>query len=168
MALGSVVLTAMAIGQLYALHLEGRYRDLESLRVGLRALVTEVEYARKPLPKAWSEVAETYDGACADLFQCASERFGSGDISTAGQAWEEALKHCSERLHLTPEDFRILDSLSGILGISSGENQIFHLQAVDERLEQQMSRAKEDSVKRGKLSRSLGLLGGILIAILLV
>lgn len=166
-ALGGIVLSAMALGQLWALHLESRHRDLESIRVGLRALATEIEYARRPLPRAWRDLADTYGGACAEIFSAAAAAFGEEDAATAGAAWTAALRRCAPAVHLTAEDGRILASLGGVLGASAGSDQVGHLRAVDERLADQMEEARRRSRRRGKLSRSLGLLGGILIAVIL-
>ncbi len=165
LALGVMVLCCMTLGQLWAMRLESRYRELEGIRAGLRALVTEIEYARKPLPRAWRDLAEAYGGPCASLFSSAADAFGGEEAETAGAAWMAAL-HRSD-LHLTRQDWRILASLGGVLGVSGGADQVDHLRAVDERLGEQMKEARRHSRRRGKLSRSLGLLGGVLLAVIL-
>ncbi|MFO8059155.1 MAG: stage III sporulation protein AB [Bacillota bacterium] len=165
--LGLIMMAGMVTGQLCFMQLESRYRDLESVRSGLRALISEIEYTRKPLPDAWRELAEMHGGAVARIFGRAAELFGSEGAYTAGAAWVESLRQCSGELSLTAEDLRILASLGPCLGTSGGADQIRHLQAADERLSDQMNEAREDSRRRGKLFRSLGLLGGILVAVVL-
>lgn len=165
--LGLIVIAGMLTGQLCFMQLESRYRDLESIRGGLRALATEIDYSRKPLPVAWRELAEIHDGAVSAMFDRAADLFGSEGASTAGQAWALSVRKCRKELSLTAEDLRILASLGPTLGASGGSDQIRHLQAVDERLVGQMNEARDDSRRRGRLFRSLGLLGGILVAVVL-
>lgn len=165
--LGLIVVAGMLTGQLCFMQLESRYRDLESIRTGLRALVTEIDYSRKPLPVAWRELAGIHEGAVAKVFDLAADLFGSEGAATAGQAWVRSVRRCSEEMSLTAEDLRILLTLGPTLGASGGADQIRHLQAADERLAGQMDEARDDSRRRGKLFRSLGLLGGIMIAVVL-
>ena len=167
LALGAVVLAGLALGQLYALQLQARYRDLESLRAGLRGLMTEIEYAKKPLPEAWKELAGVYGGACSMVFDRASRLFGTDGHPTAGRAWRGALADCRGELHLSREDARIMDGLGAVLGKSGRADQVNHIRSMDERLAAQMEEARGQSARRGRLSRSLGLLGGMLMAVIL-
>lgn len=165
--LGVIVVSGIVTGQLLSLQLEARLRDLESIAAALRALATEIEYARKPLPEAWRELAERYGAAAGVLFAEAGQLFGADETPTAGSAWSMAVRQCSDQLAISGEDGRILLALGPVLGTSSGADQVRHLRLVDERLAEQIGRAREDSRRRGRLCRSLGVLGGILAAVML-
>ena len=166
-ALTGVVAAGALIGQLLSMQLQARYRQLTNLRDGLRAMVTEIDYARRPLPEAWESLSETFDGVTARLFSRAARNFGSEDAVTAGKAWVTALQEISSNLELTSDDQQILQGLGSVLGISHREDQMGHIQMVDQRLARQVEEARRDSKRRGKLYRALGLLGGILTAIVL-
>lgn len=165
--LGVIIVSGMVTGQLLSMQLEARLRDLESLAAALRGLASEIEYARKPLPEAWRELADTYGGAAGVVFARAEQLFGSDDTPTTGGAWNAAVRDSKDQLSLGDEDVRVLLTLGPVLGTSSGADQVRHLRLADERLGEQIGRAREDSRRRGKLCRSLGVLGGILAAVML-
>ncbi len=163
-----VVATGALVGQLLFLQLRERYKQLSNLRDGLRAMVTEIDYARRPLPEAWAELSDTFDGLTSSLFSEAAAAFGQGEAVTAGRAWLKALRSVDDVTELTEEDKRILRSLAPVLGASHREDQLAHIELVDERLARQAERAREVSRRRGRLFRALGFLTGILVAVILL
>lgn len=167
MGLGVIIVSCIVTGQLLSMQLEARLRDLEGIAAALRALCTEIEYARKPLPVAWKELAERYGGSAGVLFARASQLFGTDETPTAGSAWSLAVRDRRDQLAINEEDVRVLLTLGPVLGTSSGDDQVRHLRLVDERLEEQIAWARADSRRRGRLCRSLGVLGGILVAVIL-
>jgi len=149
---------------------ERRLKELEQVRSALRALVTEIDYGLRPLPSAWRQVASQVPGSVGALFAGAAERFGGSRGVTAGEAWIDAL-HCLQgqgRLALSQPDVSILTDLGSVLGLSHRQDQLRHFLLADERLAGAISEARRQVESRGRLWRSLGLLSGILIAILMV
>lgn len=81
-------------------------------------------------------------------------------------AWEESLQ--TENLNaLTMEDRQILADLGNVLGSTGLQGQIDQLNLLQSRLKSQREMASQRYAINGKLYRSLGLLGGLLIVILL-
>ena len=81
-------------------------------------------------------------------------------------AWEESLQ--TENLNaLTMEDRQILADLGNVLGSTGLQGQINQLNLLQSRLKSQWEMASQRYAINGKLYRSLGLLGGLLMVILL-
>ncbi len=81
-------------------------------------------------------------------------------------AWEESLQ--TENLNaLTMEDRQILADLGNVLGSTGLQGQIDQLNLLQSRLKSQWEMASQRYAINGKLYRSLGLLGGLLMVILL-
>lgn len=79
------------------------------------------------------------------------------------EAWKEALKE--ERI---PEDDRKMALQIGeVLGSTEAENQISELMVLRSLLEQNKQQAEEEKTQKSKLYHSLGVLSGIVLAIMI-
>lgn len=82
-------------------------------------------------------------------------------------AWEESF-HLSPMPALSPEDLRKLRLLSGIIGKSDVKTQLGGIDLIRTLLQQSLTEAGQIYQEKGKVYRSLGILGGIGIAILIL
>ncbi len=81
-------------------------------------------------------------------------------------AWRESLE--TDGLDpLTVEDRQILTDLGNVLGSTGLQGQIDQLNLLQSRLKSQLEAASQRYATNGKLYRSLGLMGGLLLVILL-
>lgn len=81
-------------------------------------------------------------------------------------AWRESLKDPALDV-LTEEERQILSDIGDVLGSTGLQGQLDQLHLLQIRLKNQLDAASQHYATSGKLYRSLGLMGGVLLVILL-
>ena len=81
---------------------------------------------------------------------------------SAGEAWKNALEE--SKTNLKEEDIKVLKNLSKLLGKTDIDGQLSEIELIEE----QITNAEEEQKKNEKLYKSLGILAGIAIAIILI
>ena len=168
--LGAVllVLAGGGLGRQVAERYGRRVRELEQLRGLLGMLASEIDYGLTPLPEAFGRVGRLGEGgAVRRLFERTALAVTEDSPESFREAWQRVRGEEATALALTKPDDEILEELGWALGSSDREDQLRHLQLATERLGMALSEAQRVAVKNVPLSRSLGLLGGILVALLL-
>lgn len=84
------------------------------------------------------------------------------------EVWRVSLEKSRGQLALTAEDYLVLEGLSEVIGAYDAASQSEALELSRGLLRMNTEQAREQSRTNGKLSCSLGLLGGIALAILLL
>lgn len=98
------------------------------------------------------------------LHDC-NQHLAAGEVFPV--AWEHALTAGEQRDPLLEEDRKVLLMIGGILGTSSASIQQDELGVVEQLLQQRRTHAETQCREKGKLYRSLGVLFGVGIAILI-
>ena len=88
------------------------------------------------------------------------------DILAAGEAWSIALK--MEELNINEEDRNALNNLSKLLGRTDLEGQINQIEMTSDFLEEQIKKAEKEKEKNEKMYRTLGVILGMTIVIILM
>ena len=84
----------------------------------------------------------------------------------AGDAWANAFTDVPN--NLTKEDITILSNLGRLLGQTDVEGQISEIEVVVQFLDTQLEQAKQEKIRNEKMYRTLGIVGGLTIAIILI
>lgn len=85
---------------------------------------------------------------------------------SAGEAWKNALEE--SKTNLKEEDIKVLKNLSKLLGKTDIDGQLSEIELIEKFIEEQITNAEEEQKKNEKLYKSLGILAGIAIAIILI
>lgn len=83
-------------------------------------------------------------------------------------AWKQGLQETKQQMNLEQEDWSILSMIGGLLGSMDAKGQLNELTMVQSMLTQNLEAAKQSQTEKGKLYRSLGVLSGIGLAILMI
>ncbi|ATY84394.1 stage III sporulation protein AB [Kyrpidia spormannii] len=163
------VLTASAgLGFYKAERLRKRVEALRSVQAGLQLLDTEIAFSATPLPRALARIARVCAPPAAVIFADAAEGLESRPEVGAGVHWEAAVgKRCAE-LALAPADEEILVQFGRTLGVSDREDQRKHIRMALERLSVQEREAAGEAAQRVRMWRSLGILAGLAVVVLLM
>ena len=102
-----------------------------------------------------------------DLFRDFAGRLQNKLGDSVTEAWQESLKACEKSLHITAEEIRILVSFGGVLGSGDKGSQQRYFKIVQNQLKNQEIKAENACSKYQNMYKSLGLLGGLAVAILL-
>ncbi|PYG86810.1 stage III sporulation protein AB [Ruminiclostridium sufflavum DSM 19573] len=167
--LGAVILIGATsfIGFFLASECSKRPRALRELQSLLQMLENEISYLSNILAEAFNRIYENTDFDTAVLFGEAARHLGS-DGCTADFAWETAVEENYGRLSLNGEDRNILLSFGKMLGNSDLEGQLNNIRMISSQLKVQEIKAEEIKKKNEKMYRSLGVLSGLAIAIILL
>lgn len=160
-----LVTTAAALGHLVASERERRVHQLAALVHGLHQLETEIVYGLSLLSDAFERVAVSHP-ECAALFAEASRTLKRG--AGVGVAWAAGVDAVARGTALDREDIRPLVKLGGILGLASAEDQRRHIRLAQSEVESRLSEARRKLPDISRLYRTLGVCGGLIVALLLI
>jgi stage III sporulation protein AB len=158
-------------GTLSGMHLGNylAYRPLQirQLRTGLTLLETEIIYSSRPLSEALTSIARRLAGEGARLFARAAELLEAEPEWPASECWRRAVQQIWPSTALKDPEKDILLQLGSILGQSDREDQRKHINLALANLEHEEASARDNQKRYEKMCRSLGVLSGILLVILL-
>lgn len=159
----AIVLATIQIGRVIASRYTNRYQELKECKLALSILQTNIEYTMKPIPEIFKEIAQKIKPPIAQLFQTAAENM---DNLSAGEAWEHSFELVGT--NLKKEDMATMKSLGKLLGKTDIEGQVKEIQLVHHFLDTQIQEAQMEKQKNTKLYKTLGVVVGMTIVILLV
>ena len=152
-----------ALGLWMSARLRRRLRSLEEMRGFFERMCASIGYAAPPMEEVVREIAE--DGTLLAARDCLV-RLRQGEPFPA--AFAKAVQANAAALSLTSEDAALLVRAAERLGRTDAKGQAALLRLGIAELEPQIAAAAEDVRRRGKLYRSLGVLGGLAGVILLI
>ena len=140
-----------------------RVDNLKEMKGVLNILQTKIKYTYMPLPDIFEEIAQSSSSVISKIFNNAKEKMKK---VSAGQAWEEAIEEVKEA-SFNKEDINTIKTLGKLLGKTDIEGQISEIELVQAFLETQIQKAEEECQKNQKLYKTLGIVGGLGIVIIL-
>jgi len=166
--LGAIALIAATsfIGYSLAADCSKRPRALRELQALLQMLENEINYFSNLLSEAFIRIYEGSNSETAILFREASKKLGTNGV-TADAAWEEAIEENYTKLSLNKEDKAILLTFGKMLGNSDLEGQMNNIKLISSQLKLQELKAEQMRLKNEKMYRSLGVLSGLAITVIL-
>ncbi len=163
-----VVLSSGLLGYLYAIDCKKRPQELRALQGLLQMFETEITYASSTLVEAFEKISGNSRYSAAALFKSASEILKNDSSVGAREAWERAVKSNARQMGLDSEDENILFSFGKMLGSSDLEGQVKNIRLLINQLKIQEARAEEKRKQNERMYKTLGLLGGLAIVIVLL
>lgn len=160
---------AAGIGWVQAAAYAARPKQLRLLHHALSRLETAILYSHTPLSTAFHDIAQQMPSTLRDVFTSAAmamEQSAAVPL-TAKEAWLQAWECYGGHTSLAKEDKRIVQELGYTLGISDRVDQSKHIKLTIKQLEQEEWSAREDDRRYGAMCRSLGVLAGLLVVILM-
>lgn len=162
-----IIFAATMLGFYQALQLSARPRQIRQSLQALQRLETEILYGFTPLSEALSTVAHSLNGPVSALFARAAEGLAGREAGTVQESWEAAVEEIWPRTAMKRTEREAVLQLGAVLGKSDRTDQAKHLRLAVNVLAAEEAEAAEDNRRYGKMWRSLGLLFGVLIVILM-
>lgn len=152
------------IGFLFSRQYQYREKELKELKNAFHLLETKIRFTAIPLPEIFEEIAKTSSvTTIAELFRKASCQMQE---KNAKEAWEIAVEQMEG--NLKEEDRRMMKEFGRLLGKTDIDGQMSQIELTKSFLEEQIEKAKLDRKKNEKLYKSLGMVAGLAIVIVLV
>lgn len=160
-----VIAGASGIGINMARVYEKRLEGLMQLRQMIYLLKAQILYANAPLEEAFKTVGERTAGALSELFEQVAKRIESQEGEAFFTIWKEEVELAD--LVLAQSDRQALSALGEHLGFLDRDMQERNLLLYLEQLDLEIQNLREHKQERCRLYTSLGIMGGLFLAILL-
>lgn len=161
--LSLIIGASTAIGILFSKKYANREKEIKEMKTALNMFATKIKFTYEPIPNLFLEIANKIPGNVGNIFSIASTRMKE---ESAGEAWENALKEVEHNFN--KEDIAVLKNLSKLLGQTDLEGQISEIEVVNEFLTAQLLNAGEERRKNEKMYRTLGIVSGLTLTIILI
>lgn len=148
-------------------HLSERPRQLRQLKSALQSLEAEIMYGHTPLHEASRRLASQLKKPLSWFFETFSEKLTSSD-TTVKDAWEESLNEVWKLTALKQGEYEIMKQFGETLGRHDRVTQQKQIMLALTHLEREEADAYEKQAKYEKMVKSLGLMSGLLLIILLM
>ena len=158
-----IFLSSSAIGILISKRYEERVKELKDFKICLNMFKTKIQFTYEPIPEIFNQVANSMDTKPGKIFEFASNNM---KLLKAGDAWNLALD--TNNLNINEEDKNILKNLSKLLGQTDIKGQLNQIEITSTFLDEQIKKAEEEKLKNEKMYRSLGMVIGLAIVIILI
>ena len=163
----AIIMSCTAIGFYFAAKEGFRTRDLQEIKKALMILSSEIEHMRAPLPTACINISKRTTGHISGLFSNFAKLLEENEGETAYQLWMQALEGQKPHTHLAEEDWDILDGFGKTLGYLDKHMQQSAITYAVEYIDDKTASLLAQSDKNKRMYRSLGIIGGLLLAIVL-
>ena len=140
-----------------------RVKELQEMKNALNIFMTKIKFTYEPIPSTFLYISEKVEGNVSKIFKNATEEM---ENKPAGEAWDKSLDAIVT--NMKKEDIDIIRNLGRLLGKTDIEGQISEIKLVNNFLDIQIKDAEEEKNKNEKMYRTLGIVAGMTITILLI
>lgn len=144
-----------------------RYQQLLTFQYAIQLFETELTFGHTPLHEALGLIAEQIEEPLSKLFQGFSEGLLDKEVEVE-QVWGRILAEHRAYLAFHQSDYAVLTRFAEGLGKHDLYTEKQQLENFRIHLQMLCERAKEKVEKESKMTRSLGVLIGLLLVIILV
>ncbi|MDO7905174.1 stage III sporulation protein SpoIIIAB [Paenibacillus sp. JX-17] len=163
-----LVMLAATLGGWYQAGLYARRpRQIRELITALQRLMTEINYGFTPLPEAMSKMGHQQREPLRSLFHRAARLMEPGTGKSAQDSLHQAIEECWGATAMKQPEKEALRQLGFSLGTSDRQDQLKHVSLTIQQLSLEETAALADQQRYEKMWRSLGMLCGALVVILI-
>ena len=163
-----IVLTSTLIGFEAAKRYVMRARELRAFQSALSRLETEILHYSSLLPEAMLQIGGSIGGGTGKVFIRTGNLLAGKKNYSVSEAWSSSLQCLKGELFLEKEDVEILRRFGEQLGSSDKDGQVKYIKLTLMQLHEDEEKAQVIREKYERMYKSLGLLGGIALAIILL
>jgi stage III sporulation protein AB len=163
-----VVLSCSFLGFILSRDCSRRPQQLRELQTLLQMFENQINYLSDVLIEAFERVSRVGNSETGSIFGRAAEILGNEGAQSAASAWEQAVRQGIRRTALNREDEEVLIGFGKMLGSTDLDGQIKNIRLTMEALRMQEKKAEESRIKNETMYKSLGILGGIAVVIVLL
>lgn len=163
-----VILSCTFLGFILSTDCRKRPQQLRELQSMLQMFENQISYLSDVISEAFGRISRVGSSETGIFFSRTIEILKQERSASASQAWENAVKENIKKTSLNKEDEDVLLTFGKMLGSSDLEGQIKNIRFTLEQLRLQERKAEESRSKNENMYRSLGILGGIAVVIVLL
>lgn len=162
-----IMFSTAGLGFFKAYTIKRRRKELMSLKSILTVLEGEIRYSGSDIKEALTNAAKRHEGAMKAFISKVAEELNTSEGKSLINIWEEA-EFLLKDGYFEKQDYSVISELGKNLGMSDKTTQINILEGFVERLGENISSIRENEEQRCKAARSIGIMSGILIIVLII
>jgi len=163
----AVMLGCAGLGLYYSSKEGFRIGELQELKKALLILSSEIEFMRAPLNIACANIAKRTESNISTLFLQFSKLLVTGEGETAYQLWATAMDGIKGGTFMTDEDLSVLDGFGKTLGYLDKHMQQNAINYAVNYIDDKVTVLQTQGDKNKRMYRSLGVICGLLITVVL-
>jgi stage III sporulation protein AB len=167
--LGTILVMAGSIGMgIYFSAKENfRVQDLLEMKKALLILSSEIEFMRTTLCEACANISKRTSDGVSKIFENFSRLLSKSDGETAYQLWLCAIRECENQIFFAAEDRTVLEDFGKTLGYLDKAMQKNAIEFAIAYIDEKSAALQTQSQKNTRMYRSLGVIGGLLVTVVL-
>jgi stage III sporulation protein AB len=162
-----IIIASSFLGFYFSKDCSRRPQELRTLQAMLKMFENEITFLSNVLAEAFEKISRSNTGEVSSFFKKTIDILKEDRSLTASDAWERAIKENITKTSLNKEDGEILTSFGRMLGSSDLEGQIKNIGLTLTQLNLQEQKAEEARKKYETMYKTLGVLGGLTLIIIL-
>ncbi|UQZ82073.1 stage III sporulation protein SpoAB [Paenibacillus konkukensis] len=162
-----ILLAGTLFGFYQAQQYSRRPKQIADMIRSLQRLETEIVYGHTPLEEALRKVEATCPQPVNAVFRSAAEELAQANGRSVQHIWQHAIAEHWKNTSMKGGEQEIVRQLGFTLGLSDSGDQVKHLRLALQQLQGELEGAQEERKRYESMWRSLGLLMGALIVILM-
>ncbi|MFC4558782.1 stage III sporulation protein SpoIIIAB [Virgibacillus kekensis] len=159
--------TTTWIGFEISSRLNNRPKHIRQLKNALQILEAEILYSQLPLQDAFQTIARQIPQPVSNFFQSLNESISKGNTELF-RFWNEHVNELLRESALGANEGEILKQFGRTLGQHDFEQQQKHIMLTINHLDRELEDARENQARYSKMAKSLGLLCGLFVVLLLI
>lgn len=145
-----------------------RIKHLERMKKNLLLLEGEIKYCNSGIVEALSKISRQSGGIFSIFFETIVDDL-TQNHKTLKEAWDASVqKNIKNHTKLTNQDIRIIGELGECLGITDRETQIHNIENTKNQIDSIIGELNKIKTEKCKIYRTLGVVAGMFIAIVLL
>lgn len=160
--------TTTWIGFEWSKQLDNRPKHIRQLKNALQILEAEILYSQLPLKDAFITIAKQIPKPAKSFFQDLGDRLGEENPDHLFSIWEKQVEVYMDISGLQGNEQEILKQFGRSLGQHDFEQQRKYIELTISHLERELEEARVNQARYSKMAKSLGLLCGLFIVLLLI
>lgn len=163
-----LIIASTSIGLTISNRLEKRPKHIRQLESSLQLLEAEITYSQTPLQIAFQTIATQLPHPVNHFYYMLSEDMNLESDGDFTSHWEYRVDELGKRASYKKSEMEILKQFGHSLGQHDFLQQQKQIRLALTHLERELEEARDEHYKYSKLARSLGVLIGVFIVLLLV
>ncbi|MCL2572894.1 MAG: stage III sporulation protein AB [Defluviitaleaceae bacterium] len=163
----ALVVSCAGLGFYFAAQEGFRINDLQEFKKALMILSSEIDHLRTPLPIACANIAKRIKEPIGGLFSHFSNLLKENEGETAYQLWAQTLDAHKKQTYLASEDWDVIEGFGKTLGYLDKQMQQSAITVTVDYINEKTTSLQTQSEKNKRMFRSLGVIAGLLLVVVL-
>lgn len=155
--------TSTVLGILISKKYVNRVLELKEFKSVLNVVKTKIRFTYEPLGEIFTEIANNFSNNVSNVLRQATFYMKTNN---AGNSWKMAVENAN--INISKEDKEVLITLSKMLGKTDLEGQVNQIEQTENFLDMQIEKAENIRIKNERLYKTLGMVTGAGLVILLI